>query len=112
MCPTLCDPTDGSPPGSHVPGILQARVLEWGAIAFFKKNIYFCFIDYPKPLTVWITTNCGKFLKMGMPDYLTYLLKNLFIHQEATVRTVRTVGTKEWFRERSMSRLYIVTLFI
>ena len=28
-CPTLCDPTDGSPPGSAVPGILQARVLEW-----------------------------------------------------------------------------------
>ena len=33
-CPTLCDPTDGSPPGSPVPGILQARVLEWDAIAF------------------------------------------------------------------------------
>ena len=33
-CLTLCDPIDGSPPGSPVPGILQARVLEWGAIAF------------------------------------------------------------------------------
>jgi len=33
-CPTLCDPTDGSPPGSPVPGILQARTLEWGAISF------------------------------------------------------------------------------
>ena len=33
-CPTLCDPIDGSTPGSPVPGILQARVLEWGAIAF------------------------------------------------------------------------------
>ena len=33
-CPTLCDPIDGSPPGSPVPGILQAKVLEWGAIAF------------------------------------------------------------------------------
>ena len=33
-CPTLCDPIDGSPLGSPVPGILQARVLEWGAIAF------------------------------------------------------------------------------
>ena len=33
-CPTLCDPTDGSPPGSPVPGILQARTLEWVAIAF------------------------------------------------------------------------------
>ena len=29
----------------------------------FQKNIYFCFIDYAKALTVWITTNCGKFLK-------------------------------------------------
>ena len=34
LCPTLCDPMDGSPPGSSIPGILQARVLEWGAIAF------------------------------------------------------------------------------
>ena len=33
-CSTLCDPLDGSPPGSPVPGILQARTLEWGAIAF------------------------------------------------------------------------------
>ena len=31
---TLCNPMDGSPPGSPVPGILQARILEWGAIAF------------------------------------------------------------------------------
>ena len=34
LCPTLCDPIDGSPPGSPVPGILQARTLEWVAIAF------------------------------------------------------------------------------
>ena len=33
-CPTLCDPMDGSPPGSPVPGILQARTLEWVAISF------------------------------------------------------------------------------
>ena len=33
-CPTLCDPVDGSPPGSPVPGILQARTLEWVAISF------------------------------------------------------------------------------
>ena len=34
LCPTLCDPTDGSPPGSPVLGILQARTLEWVAISF------------------------------------------------------------------------------
>ena len=35
-CPTLCDPIDGGPPGSPVPGILQARTLEWVAISFFN----------------------------------------------------------------------------
>ena len=35
-CLTLCDPIDGSPPGSPVPGILQARTLEWVAISFFN----------------------------------------------------------------------------
>ena len=34
LCPTLCTPVDGSPPGSAIPGILQARALEWVAIAF------------------------------------------------------------------------------
>ena len=34
LCLTLCDPRDGSPPGSPVPGILQARILEWVAISF------------------------------------------------------------------------------
>ena len=34
LCPTLCDPVDGSPPGSAVPGILQARIVEWVAISF------------------------------------------------------------------------------
>ena len=33
-CPTLCDPVDGSPPGFPVPGILEARTLEWVAISF------------------------------------------------------------------------------
>ena len=36
-CPTLCDPTDGSPPDSPIPGILQARTLEWVVIAFQEK---------------------------------------------------------------------------
>ena len=37
-CPTLCDPIDGSPPGSPVPGILQARTLEWVAISFSNSG--------------------------------------------------------------------------
>ena len=41
----------------------------------------------PKPLTVWIKINCGKFSEMGIPDHLTCLLRNLYAGQEATVRT-------------------------
>ena len=39
-CPTLCDPIDGSPPGSPVPGILQARTLEWVAISFSNASFF------------------------------------------------------------------------
>ena len=50
----------------------------------------------PKPLTVWITTNCGKFLKeMGIPG-LTCLLRNLYAGEEATVRTGHR--TTNWFK--------------
>ena len=49
-CPTLCDPIDGSPPGSSIHGIFQGRVLEWGAVAFSDihvyTNIYFYNIVY------------------------------------------------------------------
>ena len=61
-----------------------------------RRSIYFCFIDYTKAF-VWITTKCGKFLKeMGIPDHLTYLLRNLYAGQEATVRTLH--GTNDWFK--------------
>ena len=39
LCPTLCDPIDGSPPGSAVPGILQARILKWVAISFSSSDL-------------------------------------------------------------------------
>ena len=38
----------------------------------------------PKSLTMWITTNCGKFLELGIPDHLTCLLRNLYAGQEET----------------------------
>ena len=52
-----------------------------------QKNIYFYFIDYAKPLTVWITTNWKILKQMGIPDHLTCLLQNLYAGQETTVRT-------------------------
>ena len=53
-------------------------------------------LTMPKPLTVWITTNHGKFLEMGTPDHLTCLVRNLYAGQEATVRTGH--GTTDWFQ--------------
>ena len=50
----------------------------------------------PKPLTVSVTTNCGKFLEMGIPDHLTCLLRNLYAGQETTVRIRH--GTTDWFQ--------------
>ena len=51
----------------------------------FQKNIYFCLTDYAKPLTVWITANCGKFFKKW--EYKTFLLRNLYAGYKATIRT-------------------------
>ena len=48
LCPTLCDPIDGSPSGSSVPEILQAGVLEWVAIAFSSHHAYIA-INYIHP---------------------------------------------------------------
>ena len=76
----------------------------------FQKNIYFCFIDYAKAF-VWITTNWKILQEVGIPDHLTCLLRNLYAVQEVTVRTGHgTTLVPNW--ERSMSRLYIVTLII
>ena len=50
----------------------------------------------PKPLTVWITINCGKFSEMRIPDHLTCFLRNLYAGQEATARTRH--GTTDRFQ--------------
>ena len=56
----------------------KARELKKKSASLFTLN----------PLTVWITINCEKFLEMGIPDHLTYLLRNQYAGQEATVRTL------------------------
>ena len=64
-----------------------------------EKNIYFCFIDYTKAFDCVDHHYLWKTLKeMGIPDHLTYLLRNLYVGQEATVRTRH--GTTHWFQIR------------
>ena len=61
-----------------------------------RKTSISALLTMSKPLTVWITTNCGKLLKRGIPDHLTCLLRYLDAGQKATVRTGR--GTTGWFQ--------------
>ena len=77
----------------------------------FQKNIYYFFINYAKAFDCVYHNKLWKILtEMGIPDHLTCLLRNLYTGQEATVITGH--GTKDWFKigEKSMSKLYIVTL--
>ena len=63
----------------------------------FQKNLYFCFIDYAKAFDCEDHNKLWKILKeMGIPNHLTYLLRNLYAGQEATVRTGH--GTTDWFQ--------------
>ena len=63
----------------------------------FQKNIYFCFLDYAKAFDCVDHNKLWKILKeMRIPDHLTWLLRNLYAGQEATVRTGH--GTTDWFQ--------------
>ena len=79
----------------------------------FHKNIHYCFIDYPKAFNCMDHNKLWKIFKeMRIPDHLTCLLKNLYAGQEAAVKnqTWNKILIQNW--ERSMSRLYILTLLI
>ena len=63
----------------------------------FQKNIYFCFIDYAKAFDCVDLNKLWKILKeIGIPEHLTWLLRNLYAGQELTVRT--GLGTTDWFQ--------------
>ena len=82
-CPTLCDPIDSSPPGCSVPGILQARILEWVAISFsdINWNWWYCWESWLEPgcwlqiptarITWWILVY-GKMLALDFAKLYSY----------------------------------------
>ena len=61
-----------------------------------RKPSISALLTMPKSLTVWITTNWKILKETGIPDHLTFLLRNLYVGQEATVRTEH--GTMNWFQ--------------
>ena len=62
----------------------------------FRNTSISALLTMPKPLTVWFTINWKILKGMGIPDHLTYLLRNLYAGQEVTVRTGH--GTTDWFQ--------------
>ena len=82
LCPTLCDPIDGSPPGSPVSGILQARTLEWVAISFSMS-----FTSHP----LFEHTSARSKLKCHYLDtYLIFLLEQKFREGRDTFFVLKT----------------------
>ena len=88
----------------------QQFIGSWRKQGSSRKTSTYASLIILKSLTVWITTNCGKFLEIEIPNHLPCLLRNLFAGQEATVRTRTTERNKKLVQnwERSTSRLYIV----
>ena len=76
---------------------LPTSVGSWKRQVSSRKNIYFCFIDYAEAFDRVDHNKLWKILKeMGIPDHLTCLLRNLYVGQEATVKTGH--GTTDWFQ--------------
>ena len=69
-CPTLCDPINGSPPGSPIPGILQARILEWDAIAFSGKAKIYLIFPTALPTLTYTHTHAHTYLPTNRSVFL------------------------------------------
>ena len=83
--------------GAEEPQIKLSTFIEsWRKQESFRKNIYFCFIDYAKAFDYVDQNKLWKILKeLGIPDHLTCLLRNLYADQETTIRTGHgTTGTR------------------
>ena len=82
--------------GSEFTECIQYVLYTWKKRDNSRKTSTSAALSRLKPLTVWITTNCGKFLEMGISDNLTCLLRNLYAGQETTVRIGH--GTMDFFQ--------------
>ena len=93
-CLTLCDPIDGSPPGSPVPGILQARTLEWVAIAFSKGDGWAPSIRSNQP-----TQKLLRSLLMNQEEGL-----EVFGHSEKSSKLRKSLGCSSLLRAEAIRR--------
>ena len=122
-CPTLCDPRDDSPPGSPVPGILQARTLEWVAISFFnawKWKVKVKLLSYVRLLaTPWTAAYQappsmdfpGKSTGVGCHCLLTFnificLLISVWTHRHLTFSGLYSITIMIYFDARTVPVLF------
>ena len=112
-CPTLCDPTDCSPPGSSVHGILQARILEWVAISFSRgsswlrdrtlhcRQILYCLSHQGRPLTPSLCYISWYNCKRSMKPIGRYVCAGLFFFHCVCDREVYFPESPSlWFQAR------------
>ena len=106
-CPTLCDPIDSTPPGSAIPGILQARTMEWVAISFSRRSSQLrdwtqvsrivgrCFTIWAtreviKCVILWLTE---PFKAQETPQYISHKSIHAIMHyQNASVTNCKSKG--------------------
>ena len=87
-CPTLCDPMDCSPPGSSIPGILQARILEWVAISF--SNAWKRKVKVKSCLTLSNPMDCS------LPGSVHGILQAKILEWVVITFSIRSVRTQFW----------------
>ena len=93
-CPTLCDPIDGSPPGSPVPGILQARTLQWVAISFSNTSKWTCAYFLKTKILFYITT-------LQLSKLVTNIHLPLFPNLQTLIKILQVVPTVPFIWEKS-----------
>ena len=88
-CPTMCDPLDGSPPGSPVPGILQARILEWVTIAFSRTS------SQPRDPT-WVSCTADRFFTIWTTREALYDILEQSKNDVRKIKIIVASGGKNW----------------
>ena len=105
-CPTLCDPIDGSPPGFPIPGILQARTLEWVAISFsntFYRTHWDC---------IWILCSIPAWLFMVLLNTDTILCLSAHLHPPTEQNQVKSFQPTPRGLERSCHSTQVPKMLI
>ena len=104
-CPTLCDPIDGNPPGSPVPGILQARTLEWAAISFsnaWKWKVKVKLLSHVRLLaTPWTSKVILTTLQASLQQYMNWELPDVQAGFRKGRGTRDQIANNHWTMETS-----------